>query len=323
MWIKVSCPGVVKLFGEHAVVYGYHSIAVAIDSRIEIYAKPLSTSNIVVSSEDLKVSAEFRSIDNVDWSEVVHKKLMYVFKALELVMDYVNSKKGIEIIVKSNLPVSAGLGTSAAISVGTVCAYLKCHGYDIKLEEIARLGHKTELEVQGAASIMDTTVTTYGGAVVIKGNTWSRIEIPEIPIIIGYLERKYTTKDMVMKVKKLREKYSEIIDNVFKCIDSIVLKGVECLKNNDSTCLIELMNMNQKLLEVLSICSEDMTQLLSTLRSLGIGCKISGAGGNGCFIMYIPDKGVEREVIEILNKSEVKTIHTKFSSRGVLIEEVV
>ncbi len=321
MWIRVSCPGVVKFFGEHAVVYGYHAIAVAIDSRVEIYARPLDSEEIVVNSESLGVNVKFRSVDSVDWNVVWSRKLMYIFKAIELAMNYVNSRKGIEIHVKSDLPVSAGLGTSAAVSVATISAYLSCHNYDLNLNEVSKLGYRTELEVQGTASRMDTTVTTYGGAILIKEDSWRRIEIPEIPVIIGYVERKYSTKDMVLKVKKLRDNYPEIIEHVFRSIDAIVLKALECMRNDNSECIIHLMNMNQKLLEVLGICSEDMSQLLDTLRKLGVGCKVTGAGGNGCFIIYTSNVEIEKRVVEFLKEKNIKIIRTRTSNLGLQIEK--
>ncbi|MCQ5337662.1 MAG: mevalonate kinase, partial [Candidatus Methanomethylicia archaeon] len=117
MKIKFSSPGKITLFGEHAVVYGRPAIVGAIDKRIYVTMEERNDNLIKITSDLSSVSISIDEISNYSGP------LIYVIKAIEILSDYTGRKKGVNIIINSEMPISAGLGTSAAVSIATIAAY--------------------------------------------------------------------------------------------------------------------------------------------------------------------------------------------------------
>jgi len=70
---------------------------------------------------------------------------------------------GVRLKVNSEIPVGSGLSSSAAVTIASIGALNKMFGCCLSLEEIAKMGHEIEIQVQGAASPTDTYVSTFGG----------------------------------------------------------------------------------------------------------------------------------------------------------------
>lgn len=63
--------------------------------------------------------------------------------------------------VDSDIPVGSGLSSSAAVTIASLGALNELFGCGLSLEEIAKMGHEIEIQVQGAASPTDTYVSTF------------------------------------------------------------------------------------------------------------------------------------------------------------------
>ncbi len=329
--VVVSAPGKVTLFGEHAIVYGEPAIVTAISRRLYVKAKLRNDKNLKISAMDLKIPGIILTFISdtgeltleTDYGRVV-SAVSYVKKAIELTAKHVGECRGVNIEVRSSMPVGAGLGTSAAVAVATVAAYAYALGYELTKKEIAKLGHKTELEVQGAASPMDTSIATYGGTIYIKPQEpepiIEHLELTEeYPIVIGYVERKSTTKELVAKVRKLKEKNPEIINPIIKLIGIITKKAKKTLIKGDVIELGELMNINHGLLDSLGVSTKELNDLVYAARQAGaLGSKLTGAGGGGCMIALAPGRVAEvSTAIDILGG---QPMDARMSAKGLTIE---
>jgi len=206
--VIASAPGKVTLFGEHAIVYGYPAIVTSIDRRVYVTSEPRNDNTVKIMALDLRVPGiivtykDNEVIVGTDYGQSL-SAVAYLNKAVEIVSEYLNVRKGVNLIVRSEMPVGAGLGTSASVSVATIVAYAKSMGYDLSPDEVASLGWRVEKEVQGIASPMDTSIATYGGILKIQATlpgkyVREKLNVEtELPIVIGYVERTATTKEMV------------------------------------------------------------------------------------------------------------------------------
>lgn len=297
-------PGVVKLFGEHAVVYGKPAIAMAINKGVKVTVERHEGDSVVIMARDLAVKGiAIRVTGNSIEGNVIDggqlaKLASYALTALRVTSEmYGGDLRGVRVSIESQLPTGAGLATSAAVSVATAVAYAKLLGVELSKDEAARIGHMVELKVQGAASPMDTTTSSMGGVVYIKpGVELRRINTSlRLPIVIGYVERESTTGELVKRVRGLYEKYPNVISRIMDSIEALVNDALTALGKGDYEALGELMNINQGLLEALGVSNHRLSNIIYMARRAGaLGAKLSGGGGGGAMIALAP--GVEDRV---------------------------
>jgi mevalonate kinase len=330
MRVVASAPGKVTLFGEHAVVYGHPALVVAIERRVYAFAESREDNVIKISAKDLRVPGIVISyigsevVLETDYGMVL-PAIAYINKAIELTSKYLGSRKGVNIEIKSEMPVGAGLGTSAAVAISTIAAYAVANGHSLDKEEIARIGWEVEKEVQGIASPMDTSITSLGGYLRIKygKGTVERARLnvgTELPLIIGYVEREAKTKDMVAMVRERLERYPDIYGDIMKLIGQVVSRAEGSLLSGDLSELGFLMNLNHSLLDALGVSTRRLNELVNVARDSGAyGAKLTGAGGGGCVIALVPEKGEVVETAMRLHGSMV--MRTKLGAEGVRIEQ--
>jgi mevalonate kinase len=269
-----SAPGKVILFGEHAVVYGRHAVVTAINRRC--YA-------------DVKKSSEIRIRSSIATTELDFDKHPYVSFAIKRFMSF-SPISGVEIKIRSKIPVSSGLGSSAAVTVSVLKALDAEFEAGLTNEDIYEIARKVELDVQGRASGTDPFISTYGGSWLIPER--KKIGVDNLRILIIDSQQSSVTSEMVSKVAKLRERYPEIIEDIFDAIDSISLRSIDSLEKKDFSKISDMVFINQCLLRSISISNERIDELISRLSRDGITAKITGAGGGGCLIGFGSDEAI-------------------------------
>ncbi|MCS7130537.1 MAG: mevalonate kinase [Archaeoglobaceae archaeon] len=253
-----SAPGKIILFGEHAVVYGRHALVSAIDLRCRV---------------EVKKRSEFRIFSPLGLTGLDLKIHPYITFAINRFCEF-KKIEGAEIVVKSEIPIASGLGSSAAVTVATLKALSEEFEVYLSEEEIFEIAKKVELDVQGRASGIDPFISTFGGSWIFPER--KKVELPFQFFLIKLWER--STKAMVEKVANLRQKYPEIVEKIFDSIDSIALKAPNCGAEEFG----ELIHMNQSLLRALGVSSPEIEEIVSKLEKDGFRVKLTGAGGGGC-----------------------------------------
>lgn len=243
--------------------------------------------------------------------------LKYVLKALKIINPETGST-GLDVTVNIEMPVASGLGSSAAVTVATLAAAGRYHELNLKVEEIASLAHQVELEVQGAASPIDTTLSTYGGAIYLSPDAQELVQLPldwDIPLVIGHTRREGNTAELIESVRIKIESYPSIIDLIFQSIEQVTEEARKALLDRDEKKLGELMNINHGLLDALGVNTPALSHMVYLARHRGaLGSKITGAGGGGSIIAYCPGK--VDQVLRELQKAE-KAFPVKLSNEGV------
>ncbi len=299
--IVASAPGKVILFGEHAVVYGEPSLVAAIDKRVRVRVERKRGDTRIHSN--LRIADDFR----------------YVKRAVELAFDFFDERCALDIDIKSEIPVAAGLGSSASVSVATILAVSKLLEMDISKNELAELGHRTELDVQGAASPTDTAIATFGGVLYIqpKKKKFTRIDA-SLPLIIGCTGIERSTKVLVENVRALRNKHAAVIDPLIKDIGKITREAKKRLQRGEE--VGELMNVNHALLEALGVGHARLTEAVRAARNAGAkGAKLTGAGGGGCIIAYAPKN--QRKVMNAIAASGCSVMKAAIAKEGARVEK--
>ncbi len=319
--VTTSAPGKTILFGEHAVVYGKPAIAAAVDRRVYVKIEKREDNRTHVNVEELGVSG-FLNLEKglIEFDNGEYKKkniLEYVLRSLIKT----NTNDGLEVTINIDIPIGAGLGSSAAVTVATILSSSIYNNINLTRDEIAKLAHQVELEVQGAASPIDTTLSTHGGVIYLSKDAEEIITLDintEIPIVIGYTSKRGNTGKLVESVKLKVEKYPQIMNPILNSMESITNDAREALVNGDHQKIGELMNINHGLLDSLGVNTEELSKMVYFARKTGaLGSKVTGAGGGGSIIAYCP--GRVEEVISCINEFE-NAFKINISNEGVRLE---
>jgi mevalonate kinase len=317
--VTASAPGKTILFGEHAVVYGKPAIAAAVDKRVYVTIKEREDNRTHVRINELGISGYLNiqqgniELDNCEKEEGI---LKYVLIALMKT----GSKDGLEIIIKMDIPVGAGLGSSAAITVATVKAASSFNDIKLTMDEIAKLAHQVELMVQGSASPIDTILSTYGGIVYLSRDAEIvKLDIdPEIPLVIGYTSKRGNTGELVESVRLKMEAAPQVMIPLFNSMEALTNGAREALTTGDHEMIGEFMNINHGLLDAIGVNTDELSRMVYVARKKGaLGSKLTGAGGGGSMIAYCPGK--VNEVIESINEFE-NAFKVRISADGVILE---
>lgn len=292
-----SAPGKVYLFGEHAVVYGEPAVTCAIDRRATVTATERDDDRIRVQAHDLSIDGF--SVEYGDAAEsadidvprpLVEAAVGYVDEAIEQVREIVGESIGFTITIESDIPLGAGLGSSAAVVVAAIDAATREMGVELAPEEIAQRAYRVEHDVQdGQASRADTFCSAMGGAVRVEGTDRQPIkEPPGLPFVIGYDGGAGETGTLVAGVRGLKDEYEFAADTV-RAIGDIVRSGEQAIAGNDHQELGQLMNFNHGLLSALGVSSRSLDAMVWAARDAGaLGAKLTGAGGGGCIVALDP-----------------------------------
>jgi mevalonate kinase len=192
--------------------------------------------------------------------------------------------------IRSQLPSSSGLGSSAAVTVATLCAINDEFGLGYNREAIASMAFGIERKVQrGGASPTDTYVSSYGGIVLIGLQGKRRLPPQNYPLVIGNSNISHNTGKMVEQVAAFRKSHPEIVNPLLDAIEGTTKRALHSLNNPRE--LGWLMNVNHALLDALGVGHPVLSKLVLSARVAGaFGAKLTGAGGGGCMIALCPSR---------------------------------
>jgi mevalonate kinase len=285
-----SAPGKVFLFGEHAVVYGKPGIAMAIKPRV------------------------FVTVRNTKRPQ--RAKSPYIDGCFEA-MGVLGS-----VYINSQIPSSSGLGSSAAVTVATLSAINDEFSLHKTREDIADMAFEIEKKVQkGRASPTDTTVSMYGGIVLITGGSRRRLPPQNMHLVIGDSLVSHSTTKMVELVGDLKKKHPGIVDPILDAIQGVSMSAIHHLNNPKE--LGRYMDMNHALLEALGVGHPQLSKIVLVARAQGaFGAKITGAGGGGCMIALCP-KHLKMRIASAIEACEARAIVTGLDTEGARKEKDV
>ena len=294
---KASAPGKVILFGEHFVVYGVKAILCSINKRVTVTAEKTSERKISINSDIGNLILE----PNKLISEINSPLKPFYYLANKAIK---NQDTGIEIKIKSEIPLGAGLGSSSACCVAGAAAIFKLFE-DVSKERILELAIEAERTIFENTSGADCTVCTYGGIIEYgKKQGFKKIEDePNFQLVIANSNIEHSTESMVSGVKtfviKNKEKFSKLLNQESKLVEDVL----KLLKENNPEELGEKINQNQKYLETIGISNNQLKKMIEIGQKTSFGAKITGSGGGGCIFALTNESNVEQSLKEFKDKN--------------------
>jgi mevalonate kinase len=322
--VEASAPAKVILFGEHFVVYGEPAIVLAINKRAYAQAKPRKDNRIYINSHNLKASGFFKGqqFTAEKGGKEAERKLQPIKMIIQNILGKSNERTGIDVTIKSSIPVAVGLGSSAAVAVSVAAAVSQLLNVALSERDIFQLAYEAEQLVHGTPSGIDPAVSTYGGTLLFqknKGFEPLHIDV-DIPLVIGNTGIQRSTGKLVALVREKRDRYPTIIEPVIKAGGEIARKALSALKKGDLGTIGELMDINQALLSAVGVSSEPLERLIRAARSAGsYGAKLTGGGGGGCMIALARRNKLE-QIADAIEKAGGQAFTAHKTDEGVKIE---
>ncbi|WP_346618510.1 galactokinase [Blastococcus montanus] len=161
--LVVRSPGRVNLIGEHTDYNDGFVLPVALDRGTVVAARRrpdgrLRTTALRMGGTDERSLTGLDPREGPDWSR-------YVAGAAAVLQESGHDVPGADLVVDSDLPIGAGLSSSASLELGVLVALLALTGDALAPETLARLGQRVENEVIGVRSgIMDQLAVACGTA---------------------------------------------------------------------------------------------------------------------------------------------------------------
>ncbi|XP_001364115.1 mevalonate kinase [Monodelphis domestica] len=354
--LLVSAPGKVILHGEHAVVHGKVALAEALNLRTFLRMRPHKDGKVRLVLPNLETSREW----DVSKLQLLHASFLDSGEPTAPTTEQVEKLKAfagfmtgssereclavlaflylylficrkhrplpsMDIVVWSELPTGAGLGSSAAYSVCLAAALLaSCEEIMNRLKEgatsarwnedelnlINRWAFLGEKVIHGNPSGVDNSVSTWGGALRFqKGNISSLQRIPVLKILLTNTKVPRSTKALVASVKDRLAKFPEIMNPLLVSIDAISQECERVLGVMAATptpeqymVLEELIDMNQHHLNAIGVGHSSLDRLCQVTAAHGLHSKLTGAGGGGCgFTLLRP--GLDQSVVEAIKQA--------------------
>lgn len=159
--VIVRAPGRVNLIGGHTDYNDGYVLPVAIDREIKMKAKKRKDKWVKVYSEDFAEKAEF-NLDDIRYNHD-KKWINYIQGVAFYIKERDLNLEGVDIEMKGNVPIGAGLSSSAALEVAAACVFNKINKLNLKPIELAKISQKAENNFVGVkCGIMDQFVSSLG-----------------------------------------------------------------------------------------------------------------------------------------------------------------
>ena len=308
--LVATAPGKTILFGEHAVVYGRPAIAVPVTQVrakaaifAEIRGKP---GDVILDAPDIGLKTSLSQL-----AEDHPLARLCALLASELCITRFPS---LRIQVTSTIPIAAGLGSGAALSVAILRALSAFLGHPLPDERVSALAFELEKIHHGNPSGIDNTVITYARPIFfIRDQPFQLLSVARlIYLVIADTGIRSPTALAVAAVRARWKSEPGVYETLFDQIAHVTRQARLAIETGELAVLGPLMDINHSLLQKIGVSCPELDQLVEAARQAGAaGAKLSGGGlGGNCIAIGETDQ-VEHISAAIQKAGAVRTWITR------------
>jgi galactokinase len=338
----VRAPGRVNLIGEHTDYNDGFVLPLAIEREVWIALRPRMDRRVTVSSADFDENAVFGLEDFLHggpaWGEYV-KGTAWSLTAAD------HRLQGWDGTVRSDVPIGAGLSSSAALELAAARAFATTSGFDWSPAAMARIAQRAENEWVGMrCGIMDQMIAAVGReehAVLIdcRALTTRPVPFPDRTVVVvmdtatrrglvesAYNERRRQCEDAAafFGVRALRDVSLDMLQREATALDPTTarrarhvvtenartLAAADAMCHGDASLIGTLMNDSHRSLrdefEVSSPALDAMVEVAQAQEGC-YGARMTGGGFGGCAVALIDRAGVDSFVERVTEGYEQRT----------------
>ena len=288
-------------------------ISASIDKYIYVIVKKRFDNKIVLNYTHREI------VDSAD--EINHELIREAMKITGI-------DEGIEISTLADIPSEgSGLGSSSTVTVGLLQALYAYQNQIVTKEQLAQEACKIEIDVlDKPIGKQDQYAAAFGNVNIITFNNNGSVKVDNLNlcdeqirrfgsnILLFYTDKTRKADTILAEQKKNTINKSEIIKKMVDLVDPFA----ENLKSKNYDKLGELLHTNWEYKKQLAskISNGDLNNMYDTAIKAGaIGGKISGAGGGGFMMLYVPRHKQDNVRDKMKNYRELPFMIDKYGSR--------
>jgi len=325
--IIVRAPGRVNLIGEHTDYNDGFVLPMAIDRAIWIALCPRQDNRFRIHSLDLGEDSDFR-LDSLEkgegWAEYI-KGVAWVLQKEGY------SLRGWDAVISGDVPLGAGLSSSAAVELATARAFSAACDFDWDPVLMAQLAQKAENQWVGVnCGIMDQMASSASKANHALFLDCRTLEIQYAPlpektamvvldtstrhslVDSAYNERRSqceaaarffgvkALRDVSLaEFEKRKHKMEDVVMRRARHIiteDQRVLDAIDAMRANDVVCLGKLFNASHaSLRDDFEVTNDALNQIVEAAQEQEscFGARMTGGGFGGCAVALVREDSVE------------------------------
>lgn len=307
-----AVPGKIILFGEHAVVYGRPAIAIPVR---EVNATVAVTEIPHARRSDIRIVAPdihfYKWLHAADPEHPLARIIHLTLQELDI-----EETPPLNLLISSTIPVAAGLGSGAAVSVAIVRALSTYLGKPLPLARQSALAFEVERIYHGTPSGIDNMVVTHDRPLYfVKDHEPEFLHIgSSFPFVIGDTGLASHTAFAVSQVNEAWRMNRIRYESLFDALGLATEQARDSLEHGDITDVGPLMDHCQSLLERIGVSSPRLNELIEAARQAGArGAKLSGAGLGGNMIALVDSINAWQVEAAIQRAGATRTIRTEVS----------
>ena len=292
--MRAIAPGKLILSGEHSVVYGNPALVMAVnrfaettitdnsDSRINFQLLDFDANSSITlqALRELKLRLK-RNYDLFLSGEMgireVLKKPFHLFEFLFITfVDGLQLKleRGMDIKLKSDIPLGSGMGSSAATILSVLRALAGYYALDFQPEKYFDFGLEAEKLQHGRPSGVDPYIALHGGFVRFQNKQAQSLEIPNLPFyVVNTGVPDSTTGECVAHVAQHFEHTS-----IWQDFAAVTEEMQNALQKSDRAEAKRWIKENNSLLTTIGVVPPLIQEFIQEVEKSGAAAKIAGAG---------------------------------------------
>lgn len=158
--IIVWSPGRINLIGEHTDYNGGFVMPAAIDKGICVAASLRADDTVRLYSTDFTESFDGH-VTTIE--KTSHSWVNYVLGVVYILQRAGHICRGFELVIGGNIPIGAGMSSSAAVACAVIYAMDQLHGFQLEKLDMVKMAQRSENEFIGIqCGIMDQFASMYG-----------------------------------------------------------------------------------------------------------------------------------------------------------------
>ncbi len=328
-----QAPGRVNLIGEHTDYNAGYVLPAAIDRQIVVAATARQDSEINIYAHNLKQWDRFRLQNNIEKRQ--SKTGGNYFRGIVWSLHRQGRELcGMDAVVSGNIPIGAGLSSSAAVQVAVGFTLLRLSKSEVNLKDLALAAQQAENDFVGLrCGIMDQYIACLGQAdhallIDCRDLSYQRVPLPsEASVVIvdsgvhrGLTDMEYNARcedcekaarhfgvsvlrDVSMEA--FRKRGHEIPAVVYRRARHVISENArtqaaaDALRNQNLSAFGELMTASHaSLRDDFEVSCSELDLLVDIALDVdGVyGARLTGAGFGGCMIALVEKKAVDRLV---------------------------